>query len=199
MGRLMKVLLFVTSVLLSFGVYGDPIETPDEEERNEFCIRSPDGWGYRTFEGNNGLIGTLWPAEKTFNSTDTAVFVFLQNDNEEFPEAPHNINIFMEKCPQASFHFFKKESDKEEEGEDDKKENHENDDTLSIAEEYFSGRCGRTMILFKEKVEYYTVIIALVSAKYVSKSQLADVKLAARAYRREIEKYLEDQSREPKS
>ncbi|MDR0678389.1 MAG: hypothetical protein LBF44_02530 [Holosporaceae bacterium] len=171
-----KALLFSAIICLNFWVCGIPIETPEFDERNEFVIRSPDGWGYRTFNGKNGLIGVLWPSGTSFNSTDTIVFIFIQNNNEKLPKVPANINIFNEKCPNAGFKFA---SLKDEENE-----------TLSIAETYFSGRCGRTMILFKESVENYAVIIAFISAKPVLQKQLSDVKRMAAAYRREIEKYL---------
>ncbi|MDR1334604.1 MAG: hypothetical protein LBJ71_05285 [Holosporaceae bacterium] len=176
MGRL---LLFLFT-LLEFSVHGVPIETPEFDERNEFVIQAPEEWGYRTFNGHNGLIGALWPRGTSFNSTDTAIFIFLQNNNEKLPPKPNNINLFTEKCPKAMFRFLKTAKEKED------------DETLSIAEEYFSGRCGRTMVLFKEVISEYTVIIALVSARYVSKKQLADAKLIAASYRKEIRKYLKN-------
>ncbi|MDR0631657.1 MAG: hypothetical protein LBF54_00175 [Holosporaceae bacterium] len=167
-------LLFLIVILLNLEVFSVPIETPEFDERNEFVIRSPEGWGYRTFRGKNGLIGALWPAGTSFNSTDTAIFVFLQNDNEKLPSVPDNINLFTEKCLKANFKFSTKKGQ---------------DRTQSIAEEYFSGRCGRTMILFKEVIDNnYTVIIALVSANYVSKAQMASAKEVASAYREEIER-----------
>jgi hypothetical protein len=171
-----KALLFSTTIFLNFWVCGIPIETPEFDERNEFVIRSPEGWGYRTFNGKNGLIGVLWPSGTSFNSTDTIAFVFVQNDNEKLPEKPANIDIFNEKCPGAGFKFAKAKD--------------EENDTLSIAETYFSGRCGRTMILFKESVENYTVIVAFVSAKPVLQKQLTAVKQIAPAYKKEIENYL---------
>ncbi|MDR2158356.1 MAG: hypothetical protein LBO02_03515 [Holosporaceae bacterium] len=172
-----KLILFFFLIIFSnFRVYGVPIETPEFDERNEFVIKSPAGWGYRTFNGKNGLIGALWPSGTSFNSADTAVFIFLQNSNEEIPRKPDNINLFTEKCPKAKFKFSSSRDNE--------------DETLSIAERYFSGRCGRTMILFKENVDNYTVVIALVSSKYVSKKQLTDVKIIALSYKKEIEKYI---------
>lgn len=157
-----------------------PIDTPDPDERNNFVIRCPDGWGYRTFEGNNGLIGVLWPKGTSFNLTDTAIFVFLQDNNEPFPEEPDNINLFDEKCPKAKFMFDKTRSD--------------SDLTQSLGERYFSGRCGRTMVIMKERIENYNIIILAVSAKkYITKDQLYDLKEITRAYRREAEAYLRHQ------
>jgi hypothetical protein len=172
-------LLFLIIILSNLGVFGVPIETPEFDERNEFVIRSPEGWGYRTFRGKNGLIGVLWPAGTSFNSADTAIFVFIQNDNEKLPPLPNNINLFTEKCSKANFKFStKKDQDK----------------TQSIAEEYFTGRCGRTMVLFKEIIDNYTVIIALVSANYISKAQLNSTKEIVSAYKEEIEKYIKESS-----
>ncbi|MDR0968352.1 MAG: hypothetical protein LBL99_01805 [Holosporaceae bacterium] len=168
------VLFLLATLFTNFTCRGVPIATPDFDERNEFVIKDPHDWGYRTFNGKNGLIGVLWPAGTSFNSADSAIFVFLQNNKEKLPAKPCNINLFVEKCPKANFKFA---SSKE-----------KNDQTLSIAEQYFSGRCGRTMILFKEAIEEYVVIIALVSAQYVTKKQLADAKEVASAYRKEIEK-----------
>ncbi len=174
-----RVVWFFLLLILCWGdVKCDPIETPDFDERNIFAIKSPLGWGYRTFVGKNGLIGALWPAGTSFNKTDTAVFVFLQNNNEPLPEVPDNINLFREKCEKADFKFAAPSS--------------ENDVTQSIAEHYFSGRCGRTMILLKEQIGNYTVIVAFVSARYVTKKQLDDVKEIVRSYKREIQKYNEE-------
>jgi hypothetical protein len=180
-------------ILSEFCAQGVPIETPEFDERNEFVIRAPDDWGYRTFNGKNGLIGALWPRGTSFNSTDTAIFVFLQNNNEKLPKKPANINLFTEKCPKANFKFSKisKESKKRRKKDDDDND----DETFSIAEEYFSGRCGRTMILFKEVIENYTVVIFFASAKYVSKKQLEDAKTVAANYRKEIAKYIRDNSK----
>jgi hypothetical protein len=179
------ILLFFLIIFSNFRVCCVPIETPEFDERNEFVIKSPEGWGYRTFSGQNGLIGVLWPSGTSFNSTDTAVFVFLQNYKEKLPDIPENINLFTEKCPKARFKFA---SLKDEENE-----------TLSIAERYFSGRCGRTMILFKESIDDYTIVIALVSSRYVSKQQLLDVKKIALSYRKEIEKSQKDLSNDQES
>jgi hypothetical protein len=168
------VLLFLTIAFCNCRICCAPIATPDFDERNRFVIKAPDGWGYRTFNGENGLIGVFWPFGTSFNSSDTAIFVFLQNDDKKLPVKPDNINLFKEKCPDAKFRF----SDPKNAG----------DETLSIAEEYFSGRCGKTMILFKEVINNYTVIILLASAKYVSQKQLSDAKEIATNYRKEIEK-----------
>ncbi|MDR0753659.1 MAG: hypothetical protein LBE95_03265, partial [Holosporaceae bacterium] len=129
---------------------------------------------YRTFPGRNGLIGALWPFGTSFNSTDTAIFIFIQTNNEEFPIVPDNINLFTEKCTQANFKFSRDTYN----------------ETLSLAEKYFSGRCGKTMILFEEHVGNYTVIISVVSAEYVSREQLADAKKIMAAYKKEIETYM---------
>lgn len=154
-----------------------PIDTPEVDERNEFVIKCPFGWGYRTFKGHNGLIGVLWPANTSFNLTDTAVFVFLQTAYEDIPDEADNINLFTEKCPLAQFKFAE--------------EGTENDNTLSIEEKYFSGRCGRTMVLFKEVVGPYTLVFAYISANYVSKKQFFDVKQMVAAYKDEVQKYIE--------
>jgi hypothetical protein len=179
-----KIILFFLAVFfLNLEVCAAPIVTPDFDERNEFVIKTPSDWGYRTFNGKNGLIGVLWPVGTSFNSADTAVFVFLQNDKAKLPATPCNINLYTEKCPKAGFKF---SSPKE-----------KNDKTLLIAEQYFSGRCGRTMILFKEVVDNYTVIVALASSKYVTKKQLADAKEIASAYKKEIEKSLNPSKETP--
>jgi hypothetical protein len=180
-----KALFFLVVICLNFWVCGIPIETPEFEERNKFVIRSPGGWGYRTFNGKNGLIGVLWPSGTSFNSTDTIAFVFLQNNNEKLPRKPANIKIFNEKCPRAGFKFANSKD--------------EDNETLSIAETYFSGRCGRTMILFKESVRNYTVIVALISAKPVLQKQLVDTKQIIAAYKKEIEKYLKITPKETES
>ncbi|MDR2646063.1 MAG: hypothetical protein LBC04_02725 [Holosporaceae bacterium] len=180
----MKNLILLLSMMIfpNFNIYGDPIETPEFDERNEFVIKTPKGWGYRTFPGKNGLIGALWPFGTSFNSTDTAIFVFIQTNNEEFPTVPDNINLFTEKCTQANFKF--------------SKDTH--NETLSIAEKYFSGRCGKTMILFEENVGNYTIIIAVVSAEYVSREQLVDAKKIMVAYKKEIETYAKTHPSLPK-
>ena len=162
-------------ILSNFTVYSDIIETPEHDERNTFVIDPPDGLGYRTFAGKNGLISVLWPSECSFNSSDTAIFVFIQNNNEPLPDIPDNINLFMEKCPQANFKFASPKDRK--------------DETLSISERYFSGRCGLTMILFKEDIGNLTLVVLLASAKYVSSSQMADAKAIVAAYTKEITKH----------
>jgi hypothetical protein len=177
MNRLL--LAFLTIITWSFNVYCVPIETPDFEESNEFIIKSPPNWGYRTFRGKNGLIGALWPYGTSFNSTDTAIFVFVQNDEEKLPAKPDNIQLFTEKCPKMNFHFWN---------------GNDNDETASIAEQYFIGRCGRTMILFKEVIGKYTLVIVLVSSRYVTKRQLKDAKNVVAAYVEEIKKYIKIKS-----
>lgn len=179
----MRFFLFLLFIFLfSIEISAVPIETPEVDERNKFVIKCPDGWGYRTFKGENGLIGVMWPAGTTFNLTDTAVFIFVQNNKEELPKLPDNINLFTEKCPKAKFKF----TDKSE----------EDDPTLSLGEKYFSGRCGRTMLIIKETIDHYNIIMAVVSAKYITKSQLAEIKEAAGNYRHEVEKYLKALSKE---
>lgn len=170
------VCFFLLLILFGFEVKCDPIYTPDFDPRNIFAIKSPIGWGYRTFAGENGLIAVLWPAETSFNRTQTAVFVFIQNADAPLPEVPDNIHLFREKCEKADFKFAKSN----------------NDVTKSIAENYFEGRCGRTMILLKEQVGNYTIIVSFVSAGYVTKKQLDEVKEVVRSYKYEIQKYLEE-------
>lgn len=154
-----------------------PIETPDIEERHNFVIKCPKGWGYRTFKGNNGLIGVMWPVGTTFYSTDTAVFVFLQDNSKKLPKVPCNINLFTEKCTKAKFKFLDKKS--------------LNDKTLSLGEQYFNGRCGRTMVVIKESIEPYSIIIMIAAAKYITKKQLTDLKEIAASYKIEIQSYIE--------
>ncbi|MDR1235697.1 MAG: hypothetical protein LBJ96_01685 [Holosporaceae bacterium] len=186
MGRL----FFILFVLWEFSACGVPIETPELDERNEFVIKAPEEWGYRTFVGKNGLIGVLWPRGTSFNSTDTAIFVFLQTEGVKLPKKPDNINLFTEKCQKAKFMFSTGDQKKKSDADDDD----DDDATLSIAEEYFSGRCGRTEILFKEVIDKYTIVVFLASGKYISKKQLADAKKVAANYRKEIEKYVKNSS-----
>ncbi|MDR2766162.1 MAG: hypothetical protein LBB63_01725 [Holosporaceae bacterium] len=156
-----------------------PIETPEIEEKNEFVIQVPTSWGYRTFKGKNGLIATLWPLKNgSYGKTDTAIFVFLQSEGTHDPEAVENQNIFTEKCPQATFKLAE-EGDK-------------NDPTKSISEKYFSGRCGRTMVLIEEVVENYTLVVALISERYAMNRELDDAKDVAAAYVQEIKKYVQE-------
>ena len=166
--------LFLVLMLTIFDVNSDQIETPDFDPRNKFAIDVPAGWGYRTFSGENGLIAVLWPADTSFNLSDTVIFIFLQNSESILPDTPDNINLFKEKCGKADFKFSMTDDDV----------------TQSISEKYFAGRCGRSMILFEETVENYTLIIAFVSAKNVTKTQLMDVKTVVASYRKEIEQYL---------
>jgi hypothetical protein len=120
----------------------------------------------------------MWPAWTTFNLTDTAIFIFLQDDNAKIPKIPCNINLFSEKCTKAKFRFIsQKES---------------NDPTLSLGEKYFRGRCGRTMIIMKETVENFNIIILAAAAKTLSSKQLDDVKKISASYRSEAEKYVRD-------
>ncbi len=179
----MKVLHCLLALLFFFGSFGDfepecvPIETPDQPERSRFVIKAPNGWAYRTFKGNNGLIGVLWPKGTSFNDCDTAVFVFIQDFNETFlPEVPDNGHLFHEKCPKAEFKFADLEDDQNE--------------TLSIEEKYFTGFCGRTQILFEEKVKNFRIITVLASSFYVSDDLFDDVKYIVSAYKTEIEESL---------
>lgn len=168
------VVLFLVLMLSVFDVNCDQIETPDFDPRNKFAIDVPSGWGYRTFSGENGLVAVLWPADTSFNRADTVAFVFVQNSDTMLPDIPDNINLFKEKCGKADFKFALTDDDV----------------TQSLSEKYFTGRCGRTMILFEERIENYTVILAFVSAKNVSKSQLMDIKTVVASYKKEIEQYL---------
>jgi hypothetical protein len=170
------------AILLYFaGMFAVPIDTPEFDERNDFVINSPNGWGYRTFKGENGLIGVLWPAETTFNLADTVIFIFLQDENSPLPSVPCNINLFTEKCTKAKFKFAKP---------------NDNNPALSLGEKYFSGKCGRTMVLMKENVKNYNMIFVIVSAKYITKQQFADFKLVAANYEHEVEKYIRDKDEE---
>lgn len=151
-----------------------PIETPDQPERSRFVIRAPSGWAYRTFKGNNGLVGVLWPKGTSFSNCDTAVFVFIQDSNERsLPEIPDNVHIFNEKCPKAEFKFADWKNDQNK--------------TISIEEKYFSGFCGRTQILFEEKVKNFRIITMLASSFYVSYDLFEDVKYIVSAYKTEVE------------
>jgi hypothetical protein len=165
-------------LLFAFGTKAIPIDTPDNNYTGEgvFVIKCPNGWGYRTFRGDNGLIAALWPAESTFNAAGTAVFVFLQNSTKPLPKIPCNINLFTEKCTKANFHFATAQD--------------KNDSTKSLNEKYFAGKCGKTMILFEENVQKYTLIFAFISDGYVTKNQLADVKELIANYRIELEEYI---------
>jgi len=179
----MKLLYYLFSLLFFFGSYCVPIETPDQPERNKFVINAPDGWAYRTFKGNNGLIGVLWPKGTSFNDCDTAVFVFIQHINEPFlPEVPENSHLFKEKCPKAEFNFTHLEDDQ--------------DATMSIEEKYFTGLCGRTEVLFEEKIQNIRAVTVLASSFYVSQNLFEDVKYIVSAYRKEIEKELKNQKRQ---
>jgi hypothetical protein len=99
------------------------------------------------------------------------------------PKAPCNINIFKEKCPSAEF-VFSKPGDRR-------------DYTQSIGEKYFKGRCGRTTVIFEEKIGHYDLIFVTVSDKYITKRQLADIKNVVIGYRKEVEKYLIDNPAPP--
>lgn len=176
MKPILNLLLFFMLITMFSNTSAVPIETPDVEECNEFAIQAPSNWGYRTFKGHNGLIGVLWPSKTSFNMTDTAVFVFLQKTDEEIPEELDNINLFTEKCPQAEFILATPDEEK--------------DPTMSLAELYFKGRCGRTTILFKEVIKQYTLVIAFISARYASKQEFADTKNIVESYKIEISKAL---------
>ncbi|MDR2068128.1 MAG: hypothetical protein LBP41_04035 [Holosporaceae bacterium] len=171
-------LFFVVLLALHGELFPVPIETPVFDEKNELVIRSPTQWGYRTFPGKNGLIGVLWPFGTSYNSTNTAIFVFLQSEKDKKPENPDNINLFREKCPRANFKFASPED--------------MDDQTKSIYEKYFMGRCGRTMVLMEEVVHDYTVVVTLVSGRYISKQELKDAKEVAASYVKEIKKYIRD-------
>lgn len=188
----MKILRCLLALLFFFESFGDyesgygyskdktnrkprclPIETPDQPERSQFVIKAPSGWAYRTFKGNNGLVGVLWPKGTSFSDCDTAVFVFIQNFDEPLPKIPDNIQIFGEKCQKAEFKFADRKNDQ--------------DKTFSIEEKYFSGFCGRTQILFEEKVKNFRIITMLASSFYVSRDLFEDVKYIVSAYKTEIE------------
>ena len=173
----MKLLYCLLALLFLFGSECVPIETPEPPERSRFVIRAPSGWAYRTFKGNNGLIGVLWPKGTSFNDCDTAVFVFIQDFNEPFlPEVPENGHLFQEKCPKSEFKFADSEDDQ--------------DKTLSIEEKYFKGLCGRTEVMFEEKVKNFRIITVLASSFYVSDDLFDDVKYIVSAYKTEIEESL---------
>ena len=170
----MKLLYCLLALLFLFGSECVPIETPEPPERSRFVIRAPSGWAYRTFKGNNGLIGVLWPKGTSFNDCDTAVFVFIQDFDEPFlPEVPENGHLFREKCPKAEFKFADSEDDQNK--------------TLSIEEKYFNGLCGRTEVMFEEKVKNFRIITVLASSFYVSDDLFDDVKYIVSAYKTEIE------------
>lgn len=170
----MKLLYCFLALLFFFGADCIPIETPEQPERSRFVIRAPSGWAYRTFKGNNGLIGVLWPKGTSFNNCDTAVFVFIQDFNEPFlPEVPENGHLFQEKCPKSEFKFADAEDDQNQ--------------TLSIEEKYFTGLCGRTEVMFEEKVKNFRIITVLASSFYVSDDLFDDVKYIVSAYKAEIE------------
>ena len=178
----MKLLYYLFAFLFFCGSHCVPIETPDQPERNNLVINAPGGWAYRTFKGNNGLIGVLWPKGTSFNDCDTAVFVFIQHIDEPFlPEVPENSHIFKEKCPKAEFNFTHLEDDQ--------------DATMSIEEKYFTGLCGRTEVLFEEKIQNIRVITVLASSFYVSQDLFKDVRYIVSAYRKEIEKNLKNQKK----
>jgi hypothetical protein len=171
-------LCFVALFAICGKLLADPIETPEFDERNKFVIHAPEDWAYRTFNGDNGLIGVLWPIGNNYNQADTVVFIFAQEFGSRLPAKPANIHLFTEKCPQANFVFSKNKDG--------------SDPTKSIEETYFTGRCGRTMILFEEKVGKYAIIAALISSKHVPKEQLDDARTVVNAYKKEIEKYIKD-------
>lgn len=169
---------FLISLLLFFETIAVPIETPDLDERNDFVVRCPSGWGYRTFRGDNGLIGVFWPRRTSFNLTDTAIFVFLQNNDKPLPQKADNIHLFRGKCTKAKFKFATERS--------------ERNPTKSLGEKYFRGRCGRTMVIIEEMVGPYRMVLLIASAKrYITKRQLLDFKEIARAYKCEAQEYFD--------
>ena len=179
----MKILYYLFAVLFCFELGSVPIYTPDQPERSRFIIKAPSGWAYRTFKGENGLIGVLWPKQTSFNDCETAVFVFLQDFNEVFlPEFPDNIQLFREKCPKADFKFATLEED--------------NDPTLSIEEKYFSGFCGRTEVVFEEKVKNFRIITVLASSFYVSDELFSDVREIVAAYKNEVQNLFKKQNKQ---
>lgn len=172
-------IFFTFFLLLGIETFAVPIETPDYDERNDFVVRCPPGWGYRTFKGDNGLIGVFWPKRTSFNLTDTAIFIFLQNNDKERPKKADNIHLFREKCTKAQFKFATERS--------------ERNRTKSLGEKYFRGRCGRTMVIIEEVVGPYRIVLLIASAKrYITKRQLLDFKEIARAYKREAQEYFDE-------
>lgn len=166
------------ALLFSLDLQSIPIKTPEIPELNKFAIAIPSGWGYRTFRGDNGLIGALWPKGTTFNNCDTAVFIFAQDFTKPMPKIPENAHLFKEKCPKSGFKLAKPEDDA--------------DATKSISEKYFDGLCGRTEILFEERIKDIRIIVVLASSKYVPRSLFKDVQNIVKSYRREVEKSFED-------
>lgn len=166
------------ALLFNLELLGVPIKTPEVPELNKFAIAIPNGWGYRTFRGDNGLIGALWPKGTSFNNCDTAVFIFAQDFTKPMPEIPENAHLFKEKCPKSGFKLANSEDDA--------------DATKSISEKYFEGLCGKTEILFEERIKDIRIIVALASSKYVPQSLFKDVQNIVKAYRREVEKSLDE-------
>lgn len=181
----MKLLYCLLASLFFLGSEGSEdvvrtIATPDNLEHNRFAINVPTGWAYRTFKGENGLIGVLWPKTTSFSKCDTAVFVFIQDFDEEFlPEVPENVHLFKEKCSKAEFKFALLEDDQ--------------DKTKSIEEKYFSGHCGRTEVLFEEKVENFRIIVFFASSFDVSRELYKDVENIVSAYKKEVKTWLDNQ------
>jgi hypothetical protein len=173
-----RLLIVAAALLLSLKLQAIAIYTPANTENNKFAIKCSNEWGYRTLKGDNGLIGVMWPATSTFNLTGTAVFIFVQDNRAALPKVPCNINIFREKCTGADFKFSTAAENK--------------NYTKSIGEKYFKGRCGRTTVIFEEKVGQYIIIFFFVSDKYVTKKQFAEVKEALKGYKEEVEKYIID-------
>ncbi|MBQ3565538.1 MAG: hypothetical protein IJA14_05315 [Alphaproteobacteria bacterium] len=169
----MRLIVLLFALILAPEMLGTPIYTPEYDERNDLVIKAPQGWGYRTFKGENGLIGALWPKGTSFNSADTAVFVFAQHYDQIMPKIPENAYLFTEKCPLSKFKFADPRD--------------EEDRTLSIEERYFSGRCGKTRVLFEEKVDDIRIIVILVSSYDVAAELFKDVKYIVSAYKKEAE------------
>lgn len=180
-----KIFIAIVLLLANLSTFCIPIPTPDFAELNKFVIKAPSGWGYRTFKGENGLIGVLWPSNVSFNGAMTVLFVFLQTAGQPIPDPLDNINLFQEKCPKANVQFVRPEDIPK------KKRN-----TLSISDQYFQGRCGRTTVLFREVINQYTLVFALVAKDYVTKAQFADVEEIVKSYRNEVEQYVAEQTAE---
>ena len=175
---LLNLFLFIFFLMFE-GVNAVAIDTPNMDERNEIAINPPYDWGYRTFPGKNGLLGAFWPKNTTFNLTQKAIFVFIQDDNAEPDDVPENINLFTEKCEKANFNFSEKNRDI----------------TDSIYETYFSGKCGRTMILLEDSIAQYKIILSVVGATNVTKKQLRDAKEIMHSYKKEIKKQIAKQEK----
>ncbi|MDR1334778.1 MAG: hypothetical protein LBJ19_00660 [Holosporaceae bacterium] len=175
--------LFVCFSMLFFNTSAREIYTPATSfDGNHIAIKTPLGWGYRTFPGINGLIGVLWLMYSnsiSFNNADTVIFIFLQSRGAELLDAPDNVHLFKEKCKKSTFKFA---SDAD--ARDNKK---------SIYEKYFSGPCGSTMVVFEEEIGSKRLICALVSAKKeISQSILYVTREVIKTYKQEIKLQIEN-------